>query len=672
MPENRKLAAIMFTDIVGYTAMMQKNEQHAISLLERHQAVLESKIVEHHGQLVSYYGDGSLSTFSSVTEALQCAIDIQYSLLKDPKVPLRIGIHTGEIIVEQNKIVGDSVNLASRIQSLGNEGSILFSKDVFEKIKNRQQFKTVLLGSFQLKNVDEPMEIFALANEGINVPNRKELGKVLKSENGHKKSKAKMILGISFIVLLILGLAVFTPLMRAAKFAGKDKSIAVLPFKNLSADSQHEYFSDGITEDIITQLSKIAGLRVISSSSVMQYKNNSSDINHIAHELNVAAVLEGSVRREGNQVRITAQLIDASNNQHIWANNYDRNADEVLAIQSEVAQQIARELDVRLTSDEGRRIQNKATGNPAAYEDYLLARQSRAGESERLLLSAIQKDSTFALAWSALAFLYTKKPVTDSTDRPYYIRKALDAALTAVSYGPDLSETHMILGDVLKTITLNPNYSIRELDKSVKLNPNNADAYVYLAFALSELGRFPEAAANLRKAKQLDPLSQFPNTAWTLYYYYARDAKRLNENLNATTTPFGKYFAHAQRINYFFLMDEYDSILNYRTDNLDIEKTGIALIKTGRLKEANVVIDSLQKSSVPDNAIHLGVLYAWMGDNQKAMKYLDIAYRLFDYGLISVKVNKVFDPLRNEDSFKTLLKKIGVNDMVIDKSRLTQ
>lgn len=659
MSEHRKLAAIMFTDIVGYTAMMQKNEQEAISLLERHQAILEEKVSEHHGDLVSYYGDGSLSMFSSVSDAVQAAIEIQETLLSDPKVPLRIGIHTGEILVEDSKIMGDAVNLTSRIQSLGIAGSILFSRDVFEKIKNRHQFKAVSMGNFILKNVDEPMEIFALSNEGIVVPDKNDLKGMLRPKNPGKSLRLKWIAFLSFVVLIILSLLIFAPPMRAGRFTGKDKSIAVMPFKNISNDSQQEYFSDGITEDIITQLSKIAGLRVISSSSIMQYKTNPGDIKQIAQALNVASILEGSIRREGNQVRITAQLIDANSNQHIWANNYDRNVDEVLAIQTEVAQQIASELDVKLTNDEGKRIQNKATRNLAAYEDYLLARQSQWKDAERLLTSALQKDSTFALAWSALAALYSKKSVMDPADRPSNIMKSLEAALTAVNYGPDLAETHMILGDILKTITLNPNLSIKELNRSIELNPNNAEGYVYLAFALSELGRFPEAEKNLVKAKQLDPLSFFMKAAWALYYYYSRDAKKLGEYMNLFRSLDVAIPQHAQRIKYFFLNGDYDSILSNKDDKNHIKEIGIALVKTGKIKQAEAIIDSLRKVSENDNALDIGIIYAWIGDKENAMKYITTAYRLFDYGLISIRVDKLFDPLRDDDSFKKLLAKMG-------------
>jgi len=658
MPEQRKLAAIMFTDVVGYTALMQKNEHEAVSLINHHQSILEKKVAEHHGEVVSYYGDGSLSIFASITQALQCAMEIQQILLQDPKVPLRIGLHTGEVFFENGNLIGDAVNLASRIQSLGKAGTILFSKEVFEKTRNHHQFKSVFLGSFILKNVAEPMEIFALANEGLVVPGKEDLVGVVRPVVTARQ-RFKWPIMLSVLLIIVLAIFVIKPFLDKRKYHGLDKSIAVLPFKNMSNDTVQEYFSDGITEDIVTQLSKIAGLRVISSSSAMQYKNAPYNIKQIAADLHVASVLEGSVRREGRQVRITAQLIDPNTDQQIWANNYDRGVNEVFAIQSEVAQQIAGELNVRLTADEGKRIQKKVTNNVAAYEQYLLARKSRGDEAEKLLLSALQKDSTFALAWASLALIYARRPPTDSTDRPYYIRKSLTAALTAVNYGPDLAETHMVLGDVLKTITLNPELSIKELNKSILLNPNNAEGYVYLSFALSEMGRFPEAEKNLLKAKQLDPISGIMRGAWFNYYIYSRNIKALGRYLHETDTSGAGNFARGIWISYYFLKDDYDSVLLKGSGRFRPE-TAIALIKTGNIKQADKLVDSLINVSENDNALNIGIVYAWLGDKQKAMKYLTIAYRLYDYTLVSIKVNKLFDPLRNEAAFKNLLFKMEI------------
>lgn len=663
MSQQRQLAAIMFTDIVGYTDMMQKNERQAVTVIKHHRSVLEKNVAAHKGNVIEYYGDGSLCLFFSVTEALQCAMQIQKELLIEPTIPLRIGLHIGEILFDEGKVMGDGVNLASRIQALGQQGSILFSKEIFDKIRNHAEFKAVLLGRFELKNVAEPMEVYALANEGLTVPNEEEMAGKLVPVAAKKRVEPRLKWGIILFAVLSLIVATFFiyhSFMPNKGFTGTEKSIAVLPFKNISNDSLQEYFSDGITEDIITQLSKIADLKVISNTSAMQYKNASGNIKQIAEELQVASILEGSVRREGDQVRITAQLIDANTDQHIWANNYDRNITEVFAIQSEVAYQIANELNAKLTEDENKRIQKKATGNISAYEDYLLAKKSRGDSAYNLLRSALQKDSTFAPAWASLALIYSKMPLRDPTDRHFYISKSLDAALTAVNYGPDLSETHMILGDVLKTITLNPNLSIKELSKSIRLNPNNTEAYVYMAYALMESGRFPEAENNLVKAKQLDPLSMLMKFAWLNYYYYSRDAGKYLEYLNQFYSSNAPGLNRGRKTIYYFLQDQYDSVLLYADRRYQNVETGIALIKTGKINEANIIIDSLRKASEDDNAFNIGIMYAWMGKKEKAIQYLNRAYLLNDYALISIKVNKLFDPLRSEDAFKNLLSKMGV------------
>ena len=663
MSQSRQLAAILFTDIAGYTAIMQESEHLAIKLLKHHRVILEKTVADHEGDVIEYFGDGSLCVFTSITEAMQCALSIQQQLLAEPTVPLRIGLHIGEVVYEDNKVMGDGVNIASRIQSLGRAGSILFSKEVFDKIRNHQEFKTVHLGRFQLKNVVDPMEVYALCNEGLTVPLKKEIDgkatKIVPLKEFRTTPKWILISGAAVILILfvIFGLQL---VKNKSKFTGTDKSIAVLPFKNFSNDTLQQYFSDGITEDIITQLSKIADLKVISRTSVMQYKNNNKTIREIAEELGVAAILEGSVRKEGDKVRITAQLIDANTDKHLWAETYDRNTSEVFAIQSEVAGRIAKILNVKLTTEEGKRIIEKATDNVEAYEDYLRAKQTFGQQRIDLLLGAIKKDSAFSLAWAELAGTYSKMPLRNMNERPYYVRKSLDAALTAVSYGPDRSETHMILGDVLKTVTLNPALSIEELNKSITLNPNNAEAYGYLAFAQMELGNFAEAEKNLQKAKQLDPLSEVMLTAWTNYFRYSRHPEKMLAMRVEIRLPRRSQYEKWVKLLYHFLKDEYDSILLYGSQALNLSIIGVAYCRTGQMDKAKKLVDSLESTSPYDQAFQIGIIYAWMGEKQKAIEKLNLAYRLYDYGLISIKVDKFFDPLRNEEGFKDLLRKMGM------------
>ncbi|HJS54864.1 MAG TPA: adenylate/guanylate cyclase domain-containing protein, partial [Chitinophagaceae bacterium] len=650
MSQTRQLAAILFTDIAGYTAMMQRDEETAVKMVKHHRAVLEKTVDEFEGNVIEFYGDGSLCIFTSITEAMHCALRIQQEMQAEPPVPLRIGLHIGEVIYEDGKIMGDGVNIASRIQSLGLAGSILFSKEIFDKIRNHPEFKTVYLGRFHLKNVADPMEVFALANEGITVPAGERIEGRVDDTVPKKSFKTHLKWALPLFAALILW-AFFMPGLFKKKniFSGPEKSIAVLPFNNISNDTLQQYFSDGITEDIITQLSKIADLKVISRTSVMQYKDNRKNIKEIAKELGVATILEGSVRKEGNKLRIIAQLIDAQTDKHLWSETYDRDASEVFAIQSEVAQNIANALNVKLTTEEGKRIIEKATDNVEAYELYLRAKRLPFSQRVDTLLEALQKDSAFSLAWAELASAYSKIPWRNQSEKPYYVRKSLDAALTAVAYGPERSVTHMMLGDVLKISTLSPALAIKELNRAIELNPNNAEAYVYKAFAQMEMANFAEAEKNLSKAKQLDPLSPIMHGGWLTYYRYSRNPGKYLSYRNQMRPTNNPDSIPGTKMMYHFLKDEYDSVLFYSRNSPQFILQSVAYTRTGQNDKAKKHADSLESVSPYDHAFQTGVIYAWLGEKQKAIEKLNLAYRLYDFGLISIKVDKLFDPLRNEE-----------------------
>src|SRR4030095_9567535 len=254
--QNRQLAAILFTDIVGYTAMMQKDEENALAVTRHFISILKRSAETFHEKILNDNGDGSLCCFPSATEAVKAAVQIQQELQKEPKVPLRVGIHVGELFFEENKVMGDSVNVASRIQSLACANSILFSKEVFDKLKNQPEYKSVSLGKFEFKNVDEPLEIFALEREGLIVPKREQLSGKLKDIK--KKSATKRIIVAAILLALVLASFLFyKSFVKPPGFTG-EKSVAVLPFENTGSDSSEQYLTDGITQDIINKLSKIS------------------------------------------------------------------------------------------------------------------------------------------------------------------------------------------------------------------------------------------------------------------------------------------------------------------------------------------------------------------------------------------------------------------------------
>ena len=323
----------MFADMAGYTALMQENEHLAKAKQKHLKDVLDATVKEHNGKILQYYGDGSLSIFSSAIDGVTCAIEIQRQLKQEPTVDLRIGIHTGDISIEDDTVYGDGVNLASRIESLAIPGSIFISDKVADDVKNQTQITLRELGHFEMKNVKVPVRIFAVANKGLLVPSRDEL-----------KGKTK------------------PPVNR----------LAVLPFVNMSADPDNEYFSDGITEELLNSLTKVEGLQVTSRTSAFAFKGKHDDIREIGIKLNVDKILEGSVRKSANRVRITAQLVNAADGYHIWSENYDRDLTDIFHVQDEISSIIANRLRENLSlASKNEHMVKPSIKNINAYTLYL-------------------------------------------------------------------------------------------------------------------------------------------------------------------------------------------------------------------------------------------------------------------------------------------------------------
>src|SRR5687767_6278475 len=366
--QSRQLAAIMFTDIVGYTAMMQQNEDKAVAVIKHYNASLEIWVSHFNGQVLNYYGDGSLCIFSSATDAVNCSLAIQKDLKNEPVVPLRIGLHIGEVFFEDAKALGDGVNVASRVQSLGQENSILISEEVHDKIKNNASVTATSLGHFDFKNVGKSMEVFALTNEGLFVPQRKKMQGKLKKKNHQKRN---IIVVLSFILLIVAAFFIYKNFF-AKNDKVADKSIAVLPFADMSAGKDQEYFADGLSEELLNLLAKIPQLRVAARTSAFKFKGEKIDVKEVAQKLNVAHVLEGSVRKSGNKVRITAQLVKATDGYHLWSQTYDRTLDDIFVVQDDIAGEVVKALKLTLL---GAPLVTRS--RPVDPEAYNLALQGR-------------------------------------------------------------------------------------------------------------------------------------------------------------------------------------------------------------------------------------------------------------------------------------------------------
>ena len=398
-------------------ALMGKDEQKAMELLKANREIQKPLVAAHNGKWLKEMGDGTLVSFQTASEAVYCALKIQEELKDNNDLNLRIGIHVGEIILEDRDVFGDGVNIASRLESLAPTGGIWVSEAVGSNIQNKQGIETRFVREEQLKNVKDPVRIYEVNISGKipSVDKRMERSSI----NGNWSSKKLTIAVIVIMLITALAYSLYTfysgekQITQIEGLEIATKSIAVLPFVNIGNDPEQEYFSDGVTEDIIGQLAKISDLKVISRTSSMLYKNTNKNIRTIAEELGVSTILEGSVRRSGNKVRIVAQLIDAKTDGHLWSETFDMEMIEIFAIQSEVAKGIAKSLQAKLSPFERGRLEMPSTKIPEVYDLYLKARflehqfqKESYYKAIELFEQAIEIDPNFAPAYAGIARSY--------------------------------------------------------------------------------------------------------------------------------------------------------------------------------------------------------------------------------------------------------------------------
>ena len=478
--EARRLAAIMLTDIVGYTALAQENEPLALELLEEHNRLLRPLFQGFGGREIKSTGDGFLVEFPSALEATRCAIEIQKALqdrnaAASPgrRIEVRIGLHVGDVLHREGDVFGDGVNIASRIEPLAPPGGICLTRQVYDHVWNKIDLPLVSLGKKELKNVQLPMEVYRVVLPWEEVPHRGD-----------------------------------QPLDRSR--------IAVLPLANISPDPKDEYFADGMTEELIYTLSKIGGLHVIAHTSVMQYKGAPKSVTEIGRELRVGTVIEGSVRKAGNKLRITVQLIDVESQAHLWSQRYDRELEDVFAIQSEIAEEVAEALEVRLMVEERRLVEKERAGSPEAYILYLKGRYFLNRFTEEGLRKAIEyfeqalaQDPDYAAAYAGIADAYTFLMEWGLVQPQEAYSKAKEAAEKALELDETLAEAHASLALIQLVFEDDIEAGERELRRALELNPNHAPAHLYYAHVLLAQGRIEEALAESRKALELDPLFPF-------------------------------------------------------------------------------------------------------------------------------------------------------------------
>jgi TolB-like protein/class 3 adenylate cyclase len=609
-----QLAAVLFVDIVGYSAMMQENEQVAVEKINHFREVVEIIAGELDGKIIQYYGDGCLLLFNSSTDSAEFAKLLQADLQEEPKVPARIGIHMGDVLLHGGNVFGDVVNIASRLQAQAPTGGIYVSEMVYRNIVNKQGLDCVFIKEEKLKNIKEPIRIYEL--------------------------------------LTPWSQPVMLPLSELPVAARPKTSLAVLPFFNMSNSEDQEYFSDGLTEDIITQLSKIKALKVVSRTSVMQYKKAPKHVKDIGRELDVAVILEGSVQRAGEQVRITAQLIDAVSDEHLWAESYDRSVKDIFTIQREVALAIAEVLNARLSPQETKQLDQTPTSNLEAYDLYLrgkflVEKRSKAEvtEARELFEQAVSKDSNFANGYSGLAVTYllaSYRGYEDPVRMLWMAKKYIDLALALDSSS---GESQAALGYWYHQKF---DWHAAEITyrRSLDLNPNQSNVYLWLGLLLEGKGEAEEALAVYEKGCTINP-------SWD--YLTANQVRCLvNTGKREQAIALQQKLVEKHASEPVLQQEEYGDLARLywsagqKDEALDAAAMGgltslVNFFKDGDYTELQREVDEkyeqLKRNSENISQLWMGIDYARAGAREKALDCFNNAIALKDVAVTLLLVN---------------------------------
>jgi adenylate cyclase len=631
---DRRLAAIMFTDIVGYTRMAQARESLALELLEEHRRVVRPLLPLHGGTEIKTMGDAFLVEFRSALEAVLCAVEIQEKMAErnskvqaERRLDIRIGVHLGDVVHGAGDVYGDAVNIASRIEPLAEPGGVCISQQVYDNIRNKSDLGFVRMGDVELKNVELPMAVYRIEMTGSG-----------ETPTGLDAPRERL---------------------------------AVLPFINISPDPNDEYFADGMTEELISKLSEIKGLKVIARTSVMNYKKKDKNVSQIGRELDVGSVIEGSVRKAGSKIRVSVQLVDSKTQEHLWASNYDKELDDIFAIQSDVANKVADSLSAGVFS----RRDVKETDDLEAYTAYLRANQLLHEGSEDNLTQAVSlfekatsRVPTFSRAYAGLAYAWCELASGGYVDFGVGAEKAEAAARSSLETGPERAESHAAMANVHYMLDRYPE-STAEAERALQINPNLSEAYASLGVNYSSLGKVDDALRAFQKAYALDPLSRWPGN---YVAYILAMTRRVNEAVDILERLRDLHPSHPR--SYVTIAECYIMAGEYQKAQgmLDRARTiapndntlrigqGVLYALTGRGEEAKEEESEIEKGSVRSARLY-GRLFieAAMGNLDEAFDALMQSAELHSWPFL-IGLNPLFAELRKDPRYQEFKEKVGL------------
>jgi TolB-like protein/class 3 adenylate cyclase/Flp pilus assembly protein TadD len=669
MPTERRLAAIMFTDIVGYTALMARDEEAGRRARDRHEEVLRTLVERHSGRLIDATGDESLSSFPSALDAVNCALAVQGALRDESELRVRIGVHQADVTFEGDRISGDGVNVAARVRPLAEPGGICVSDEVQHSLRGRTDLEFASLGEQDLKNVGRPVEVFAVGRPGTVAVGRPRRASVREWKAGRSAVAA-----LALAIAALIGWRIWDQI--GSNGAVPIRSIAVLPLENLSGDPEQEYFADGMTEALIGDLAKLRSLTVISRTSVMRYKQSDKSLPEIAGELNVDGIIEGTVMRAGDRVRITAQLIDARSDSHLWSERFDRELADVLQLQSDVAQAVAEQVRLELTTGEREALTASRTVDPRAYDAYLRGLELRGPgnlvgvwgpQTIEQFERAVELDPDFAEGYAALAEARTwlGSSALDLRLRDEFPR-AQEAALRALALDERLGSAHSSLASVRLFYHWDFAGADRACNRAVQLSPSDPFVLNNCAWYLLTVRRSEEALELMERLLRVAPLDRF---------YRQRQPSNL-------------YFDG----QYERALEELERVWEHDPDFVDID-VGYIFLMLGRVEEAHqALIATAERCGTPCEWSRearergwaeggwegserawleaakdrewfspeiIGAVYSGLGETDLAFEWLERGYRDRDPLMLALKIHPFSDAVRTDPRYDDLLRRIG-------------
>ena len=695
-----EIGHVLFIDIVEYSKLLITQQSEQIETLRKIVRGTEQfRLAEAEGKLARLpTGDGGALVFRTTPEApVLCALEISKELRKHPELRVRMGIHSGPVnavtdLNEQSNIAGAGINIAQRVMDCGDAGHILLSKHVAEDLEHYPRWQPYLhdLGEWEVKHGVRVSVVNLYGNDAGNAVMPTRLAAQKRSPATAKQSAGLRTLLVAAVILIGLGVPaiIFTPAIlkslrsstigdKAAQSSIPKKSIAVLPFDNLSRDPDNAYFCEGVQDEILTRLAKVADLKVISRTSTQHFKSAPENLPQIAHQLGVANILEGNVQKASDQVRVNVQLINAITDAHLWAEIYDRKLTDIFTVESDISKRIADTLQAKLTGSEKSALSKKPTANPEAYELYLKGRffwNKRTGNDLKTAADyfqrAVDADPSYANAYAGLAQSYLLIPLFGAGMPREFFPKASAAARRAIELDETSAEGHAALGNLYCMDDFNPPASEKEFQRALALDPNYATAHHWLSNSLLvTMGRFDEAIKEGKRAVELDPLSLIINADLGSTLMLARRYDDAIAQLRTTIALDPNFaYAHWNLGEALYLKgDSTGAIAEYeKAASLDNDPEIQALLarayaETGKKEQALEILRKLSETAKHQfvRGYLFALIYIGLGDKPMAIQYLErCSQERENIDLNWIKVDPLLDPLRGEPQFEALVDKI--------------